>query len=167
MEKKFLIISCLIGIVSLPAFSQTSFDEKLKRLYRYSVPLIKAEDLQNKLMKCERLILLDIRTHDEFNVSHLPNAFFVDYNSFSTKDLDTLSHHAQIIVYCSVGYRSERIGERLIEAGFEDVKNLYGGIFDWVNKEYPVINAAGTPTLRVHTYNKNWSQWLLKGVKVY
>ncbi|WP_276366993.1 rhodanese-like domain-containing protein [Chryseolinea sp. H1M3-3] len=153
--------------IAWPAFSQTAFDEKLKHLYRYSVPVIKVEDLQRKLIECEKIILLDIRTADEFNVSHIPSALFVEYNSFSAKGLDTLDHEAQIVIYCSVGYRSERIGEKLIEAGFANVRNLYGGIFEWVNKGYPILNAAGAPTLRVHTYNRNWSQWLLKGVKVY
>ena len=70
-------------------------------------------------------------------------------------------------MYCSVGYRSEKISEKLIAAGFTDVSNLYGGIFEWVNIGRPVYKASNQKTNRVHTYNKEWSKWLRTGIKVY
>ena len=73
----------------------------------------------------------------------------------------------EVIVYCSVGYRSERLGERLQKMGFENVKNLYGGIFDWKNQGNNIVNENNLETDSVHTYNKAWSQWLYKGIKVY
>ena len=72
-----------------------------------------------------------------------------------------------MVVYCSVGYRSERIGEKMQKMGFENVSNLYGGIFDWKNQGNTVINLNQEPTDSVHTYNRNWSQWLYNGIKVY
>lgn len=73
---------------------------------------------------------------------------------------------ALVIVYCSVGYRSERIGEKLQDAGFINVQNLYGGIFKWVNEGMPVYNSIG-PTKQVHGYSRSWGVWLQKGEKVY
>jgi 3-mercaptopyruvate sulfurtransferase SseA len=70
-------------------------------------------------------------------------------------------------VYCSVGYRSERVGEKLQKLGYQNVYNIYGGIFEWKNEGMQVVNRQNQPTDSVHTYNKNWSKWLLKGVKVY
>ncbi len=81
--------------------------------------------------------------------------------------VEKLNKDSPIIVYCSVGYRSERVGEKLKSAGFKNVKNLYGGIFQWVNEGHPVVNKKDHWTDSVHTYNKNWSQWLTKGIKVY
>ena len=81
--------------------------------------------------------------------------------------VEDLDKDKPVILYCSVGYRSEKIGERLQEMGFTEVYNLYGGIFDWKNKDNPVVNTHQNPTDSVHTYNKNWSKWLTKGVKVY
>jgi predicted sulfurtransferase len=66
-----------------------------------------------------------------------------------------------------VGYRSEKVGEKLQELGFQNVKNLYGGIFQWKNEGFEVENSLSMPTDSVHTYNKRWSKWLLKGVRVY
>ena len=54
----------------------------------------------------------------------------------------------------------KKIGEQLQEAGFTKVFNLYGSLFEWANQDYPLENAEGTVTHKVHTYNKKWSQWV-------
>jgi rhodanese-related sulfurtransferase len=167
MEKKSLCIAYLICALSFSATGQTAFDEKLMSLYRNTVPLITVEVLQNNLAKDKNVVLLDIRTATEYNVSHLPRAKFVDYKKFKSHHLDTVPRDTPIVLYCSVGYRSERVGEQLIAMGFKDVNNLYGGIFEWVNKGYAVVDRSGKGTTHVHTYNKSWSRWLEKGVKVY
>ena len=51
--------------------------------------------------------------------------------------------------------------------GFENVRNLYGGIFQWKNQDKPVVDTKGIKTDSVHTYSKAWSKWLKKGIKVY
>jgi hypothetical protein len=63
--------------------------------------------------------------------------------------------------------RSEKIGEVLIDEGYQNIYNLKGGIFEWIFRDYPVIDENGNRTHRVHTYNEEWSKWLLKGEKVY
>lgn len=136
-------------------------------MYRGTVPLIKSDVLKESLKKSSTPILLDVRSQKEYEVSKIPGARFIDYDTFKNKDVKSLPKDAEIVVYCAVGYRSERIGERLLKMGYENVKNLYGGIFDWKNQGYEIINSHSLPTDSVHTYNKNWSQWLYKGVKVY
>jgi len=70
------------------------------------------------------------------------------------------------LVYCSVGYRSERIGEHLLELGFTDVHNLYGGIFEWINKGYGVMNSKGQWVERVHGYSPSWGKWIESEIEV-
>ena len=89
------------------------------------------------------------------------------YDNFQEDLLSKLDKEKPVVVYCSVGYRSERIGERMQKAGFTAVYNLYGGIFQWTNEGNKVENTHGKPTAKVHGYNKNWSQWIFKGEKVY
>jgi hypothetical protein len=72
-----------------------------------------------------------------------------------------------LVVYCSVGVLSEDIGEKLEALGYTNVKNLYGGIFEWKNKGYPVIDNNGKDTRKVHAYNKRWGQLLTNAEKVY
>lgn len=154
----------ILLLITFAACGQKSFDEKLHELYKGTVPLIQAEDLKKS---DGEVILLDTRTLEEFEVSHLKGAQLVDYESFNKKVVKDIPKEANIVVYCSVGYRSERIGEKLIEMGYSNVHNLYGGIFDWKNQSKEVVNKHEIPTDSVHTYNFRWSKWLKNGVKVY
>jgi rhodanese-related sulfurtransferase len=155
-----------IILLSFPACGQKTYDEKLASLYENSVPLMQSRTLDS-LRQQSDIALLDIRTPEEYQVSHLPDAAFVDYDSFEVGDVDHLSKEDTVVLYCAVGYRSERVGEALKEAGFQHVYNLYGGIFQWKNEGNEVVNSQNQPTDSVHTYNRSWSKWLQRGVKVY
>ena len=49
---------------------------------------------------------------------------------------------APIVVYCSVGIRSQRVGQQLLEAGYTQVWNLRGGIFKFGNGHKSLIQKA-------------------------
>ena len=153
----------LLTLLLNTACSQMTYNEKLESLYKKTVPLVKPSEI----IGLEDAVLLDTRTIEEFKVSHLPSAKFIDYDKFQIKDIQKIPKDAKIIIYCSVGYRSEKIGEQLMKNGYVNVKNLYGGIFQWKNEGFEVINANNQPTDSVHTHNKKWSKWLTNGVKVY
>jgi predicted sulfurtransferase len=70
-------------------------------------------------------------------------------------------------VYCSIGKRSESITQKLSKAGYGNVSNLYGGIFEWVNQGNGVVDVNNKQTNKIHAYGKFWGQWLHKGEKVY
>jgi rhodanese-related sulfurtransferase len=166
MKKISLLVSMLLGFV-FPGCGQKSFDQHLRLLYRKTVPLIQPEELALVLRQNKTVVLLDTRSQKEFEISHLPQALFIDYESFAMTKLQNISREAPIIVYCSVGVRSEHIGEKLQQAGFKNVRNLYGGIFEWKNKGFAVYNHQNVPTDSVHAYNRYWGQWLTKATKVY
>lgn len=148
------------------ACGQKSYDKKLESLYRNTVPLISPDSLSSK-MDTNNLLIIDTRSIEEYEVSHLKGARFLDYDNYTDEDFNNIPKDTEVIVYCSVGYRSERIGEKMQKLGFTNVKNLYGGIFEWKNTDHNIVNGNGTPTDSVHTYNKDWSQWLIKGIKIY
>ena len=75
--------------------------------------------------------------------------------------------NAKIVVYCSLGIRSEDVAEQIMKAGYTNVYNLYGGIFEWKNKDQKVVNEKGKATENVHAFNKEWGKWLKKGKKIY
>ena len=112
-------------------------------------------------------VVLDAREKNEFEVSKILGARYVGYHEFEIENVKDLSKQSKILVYCSVGYRSEKIAERLVGAGYTDVYNLYGGIFEWKNQSYQVVDSNNEPTERVHAFNKIWGIWLNKGEKVY
>ncbi|OGX87002.1 hypothetical protein BEN48_00220 [Hymenobacter glacialis] len=138
----------------------------LQTLYRNTVPTVMPAALAKELRQPADVLLLDSRTPVEYKVSHLRGARFVHYDSIATEKFEGVDRSRPVVVYCSVGYRSERLGERLHALGFKQVRNLYGGLFEWVNEGYPVYNAQG-PTKNVHPYSLLWSPWLKQGNKVY
>jgi rhodanese-related sulfurtransferase len=114
-------------------------------------------------------VLLDARELKEYKVSHLKNAIHIGYDEFNLKKTTSklTNKNATIVVYCSVGIRSEDIAERLQKAGYKNVFNLFGGIFEWKNKQNVVVDSLNNPTEKVHTFSKEWSKWLKKGEKTY
>lgn len=142
------------------------YQQLLRTIYRHTVPTVPAADLARELRQAAPPLLLDTRTPAEFRVSHLAGARFVDFDSVPTAQFADLDRAQPVVVYCSVGLRSERLGERLHALGFRQVRNLYGGLFEWVNEGHPVVNTAGA-TADVHPYSAFWGSWLRRGRKVY
>lgn len=161
----FFLFSCS-GKAQRKTQSKT-YEIMLKTLLSNSVNPISVDSLQ-KLMNQQSIYLFDARPETEFKISRIPGAIQVGYESFSVDSISSdIPKEATIIVYCSVGYRSEKVGEQLADAGFKNVSNLFGGIFEWVNQGKPVETPVGIPTDSVHAYNKKWGIWLNKGIKVY
>ena len=114
-------------------------------------------------------ILLDARELSEYEVSHIKDGIYVGYDNFdiSTVTEKITDKSSQIVVYCSLGIRSEDIAEQLKTAGYTNIYNLFGGIFEWKNNDFMVYNSEDKPTENVHAFSKEWSKWLLKGKKIY
>ncbi|MCC3152455.1 rhodanese-like domain-containing protein [Hymenobacter sp. BT770] len=162
----FALSACGQAGTGTPGGSHPNYDRLLKALYRNTVPTVKAAALVQELSRPAAPLLLDARTPAEFKVSHLRGARFVNYDSLAKEKFVGIDRKQPVVVYCSVGYRSERLGERLHTLGFRSVRNLYGGLFEWVNEGFPVYNAQGL-THNVHPYSPLWSPWLKNGQKVY
>lgn len=120
-----------------------------------------------KATKLENAVFVDSREKKEYEVSHIANALFVGYDSLDLSPLQKVDKSKPIIIYCSVGYRSEKVAEKIKALGFTQVYNLYGGIFEWKNQNYPVVDLEGKETNQVHAYNRMWGIWLNKGEKIY
>ncbi len=144
-------------------FSQKNLDKLLKKYNTNNVPYISVEELA---MPKTNAILLDAREIEEYNISHLKNAIYVGYNTFKLETvLNTIPNKDNaIVVYCSLGIRSETIANKLKTAGYTNVKNLYGGIFKWKNTNFNVYNNNKKETDSVHAFSKAWSKWLKKGI---
>lgn len=99
-------------------------------------------------------LLIDTRSQPEYEVSHLPQALWLDPDRRDFADLN-LDLQTPIVTYCSVGYRSAAIASRLQAAGYEQVSNLEGSLFRWANQGQPVYR-QGLPVAQVHPYNSLW-----------
>ncbi len=166
MKLKTLYI--LFLLISISASAQKSLEILLKINNTESIPYISVEELRMYQLD-DSVLILDAREKEEFDVSHIDKARLIGYNNFSSEEIsvEIENKNTLIVVYCSLGIRSEEIGEKLKKVGFSNVRNLYGGIFEWKNKYYPVIDSEGSETENVHAYSNLWGKWLTNGIKVY
>ena len=158
------LILILLFFTSIHMFGQKSMDQLLDKYNKETVPYITVSELQGNL---SNYLILDTRLKEEYDVSHIPGAIWV-----SEKMDDEIYAFAKaqkdqpIVVYCTVGVRSEDFGEDLQKRGFINVQNLHGSIFSWKDADLPIENSQGEITDRVHVYSKEWGQYLQNGVKV-
>ena len=165
MKKYFNILLCVLLLIYLKGCGEISIDHALENFNSGSVPYISVDEME----KYQPEFILDTRSEEEYNVSRIPGSFWVGYDSFSIDKVDSLitNKDRRIVVYCSVGIRSEDIGEQLLNNDYTEVKNLYGGIFQWKNQGMTVVDSAGNQTQNVHAYSKFWGRLLTEANKVY
>ena len=163
MMKSFLFLFLITGQFCI---AQNSLDKLLEKFNKGSVPYMTISDL-HKIK--DLVVILDTREKEEFEISHIPKAKYVGYNNFSLQKLDSLKvpKTSTIVVYCSLGIRSEDIGEKIKEYGYPNVFNLYGGIFEWKNNNLEIVNYYNKITDSIHTFSEKWSRWMQNGIKVY
>lgn len=152
--------------LSFSVNSQETLDQLLKRYNKQSVPYISVQELA---MPKTEAIILDARELNEYKVSHINNAIHVGYNNFNLNMvLEQLPDTSQtIVVYCSIGIRSEKIAEQFKKEGYTNIFNLFGGIFEWKNNNFPVYNSEEKETDNIHTFSEEWSKYLNRGIKIY
>jgi rhodanese-related sulfurtransferase len=100
-------------------------------------------------------LLIDVRTREEYEVSHLPGAMWAETPGQITTALRTASDQRAVVLYCSVGVRSSKAAAKLIRSGRANIFNLQGSIFGWANEGRPLI-ANDRAVHVVHPYNEHW-----------
>jgi rhodanese-related sulfurtransferase len=166
----FLIITLFIGFLGIaqkPDYTTINpkFGKKINFYLSYSVPVVSVSQLK----KMDKVTIFDAREKEEFNISHIPNAKYLGYKDWDENLLKNIPKDQTLVLYCSIGYRSEKIAEKLKKKGFKNVYNLYGSIFEWANEGQPLQDNQGNTTNKIHVYNKSWGQWMENKnyVKVY
>jgi rhodanese-related sulfurtransferase len=149
---------------AMPQVKSKSFQFILNSMLSDRTPFI---NIKEAAANNNNYTFLDAREAKEYNVSHIPNARLVGFEQFELSKTSDLPKNKPLIVYCSIGKRSEKITMELLKEGFSNVHNLYGGIFEWVNEGNSVVDNKNRPTNKVHAYGRFWGQWLKKGEKVY
>ena len=134
--------------------------------YYADFPRVNPIELKRILKANENVILLDVRESNEYNVSHLPNALHFGYETHNWLLLENLPKDTPVIVYCSIGARSQVVEEELLKKGFSNVRNLHGGIFLWSNSDFLLIDSNGHPTSKIHGYDQTWGKWIIDKDKI-
>jgi phage shock protein E len=86
------------------------------------------------------LVVLDVRTPEEFASGHLAGAVGLDfYAAAFADDLAALDREAPYLLYCRSGNRSGQAREMMRSLGFVEVHEIAGGINAWVEAGLPVV----------------------------
>lgn len=107
-------------------------------------------------------LLLDARAPEEWAVSHLPGAVHApgeDQAVAAIRAARTEHPRRPVVVYCSVGWRSSDLVERLQARGVENLWNLEGSIFAWANEGRSVVR-RGEEVDEVHPFDEDWGRLL-------
>ena len=92
---------------------------------------ITAEQAKNIMDSQEGYVILDTRTQEEYEESHIPGAILIPHDQILEKAESVLIDKNQLIlVYCRSGRRSKLASEDLVKLGYTNIKE-FGGIIDW------------------------------------
>lgn len=91
------------------------------------------------LQKDSKLIVLDVRTPDEYNEGHIKGAINIDIRQDDAfVKIDKLNRNARYIVYCRTNHRSEVVVEHMMKSRFKNVYQMMDGFPGWAANKLPV-----------------------------
>lgn len=143
---------------------------KFPRVCQLSIEQLK-EWLNNSEI-ADSILLLDVRETDERSVSFINNSIHILPSKTDLSNvLDRIKNgnKRKIIAYCSVGYRSSILAQKIYsqlkntkDFNINDVEifNLEGSIFKWANEGNDLVDGDGKLTKYVHPYNAVWGRFL-------
>jgi rhodanese-related sulfurtransferase len=92
---------------------------------------IQASEVREKLQTSkENFQVLDVREEDEVKTKRIPNTVWIPYGELK-KRLGEIDKGKEIAVHCESGLRSYKACLKLQQEGFENVKNIDGGMLCW------------------------------------
>lgn len=164
-SRELLVLLTVIAIsVFFTACRQQSAADwpGMKKMIREKFPEVRQippAKLSEWLTQSQPPLLFDARAPKEYAVSHLLNAQPAENEQQALNQLKDTPKDRQIVIYCSVGYRSSVLAQQLQQAGFTNVFNLEGSIFEWANEGRPVYQ-GNQKVKTVHPFDQKWGKYL-------
>lgn len=139
MKIRKIVLLIIIGIFSVFGFSCSKtgnekqdlvMSKKAKNGKKAEYKKITSDEAK-KMMETQKVIVVDVRTLEEYNEGHIPNAISVPLETIENEAEAKLKNKDDLIlVYCRSGRRSREAALKLIEKGYTNVID-FGGIQDW------------------------------------
>lgn len=121
-NKKIITMKNLILTVAMLLFSLGCFAQ-------YSISVVKAKEL---LRTKKNMLVVDVRTPQEYESEHLEYAKLIDYKSGRFKEeISKIDLNRPVLLYCRTGKRSALAMQEMVDMGFKEVYNMQGGIMKW------------------------------------
>ena len=131
MKKVIYIIVLIIIIVGGFALviekKENSIDNKEESVIKY----VSMDEIVQIMNENSNYIILDVRTMQEYNEGHIPNAICIPNETISEDIINKLPNKEQLIlIYCRSGNRSKQAAQKLKNLGYTNLIE-FGGIIDW------------------------------------
>jgi rhodanese-related sulfurtransferase len=99
-------------------------------------------DLVEKIKRNEDIIILDVRTIEEYKEIHLKNSLLLPVQEMSQQSLAEIglgenAKDKEIYIYCRSGNRSQTAYNIMESLGYTNIKSVAGGMIHWEEDEYP------------------------------
>jgi sulfur-carrier protein adenylyltransferase/sulfurtransferase len=99
---------------------------------------IDVTELKAKLDRGDDFVLIDVREPHEYRIASIPGSKLIPLGEFP-KHVGELNPDADIVIHCKSGMRSAKACGILRQAGFQNVRNVVGGILAWSDKVDPSV----------------------------
>jgi len=124
-----IILTILASIINLHAQVQDSIKYKSVGPYEFHL----------QYLKNDSALLIDVREPFEYRGKIIKGAVNIPSSGNLEFASDTLDRKLALFLYCTTGYRSDRMAASMAGRGFSKVYSLDGGIIEWKKEGYPVI----------------------------
>ncbi len=114
------------------------------------IPQVKPKDLY---VLDEQIVLIDVREPEEYSSGYINahNNLTIPRGKLEFMAINKIAkiygQDAHIVTYCLKGPRGSLAGYQLKKMGFTNVKNLKGGILNWLEKGNTIHSYLGELTL--------------------
>jgi len=104
-------------------------------------------DVVKKVQSNEDIILLDVRTLEEYEEVHLEDALLLPVQELSQETLTSIGlgqdmKDKEIILYCRSGARSQTAYNIMESLGYTNIKSVAGGMIHWQEDQYPLTESG-------------------------
>ena len=126
----FAALAASLTLLSGCALSKAKEDTAKESSSKAAYHKISAEEAY-EMMASQEVVVVDVRTRDEYDGGHIENAVLVPNESIGSEMPETLpDKDATLLIYCRSGRRSKDAAEKLLSLGYQRVYD-FGGVIDW------------------------------------
>ncbi len=149
------IFGCQQNIVVESELDRRSLVATMYQKYASEFPQVKSiavEDLQQLQQQEKNIVLVDVRSPKEREVSIIPGAISIE--EFEENLAHYSNRDSMMVAYCTIGYRSGKYAQKLRQQGI-NIFNLEGSLLAWSHSQGELVNDSGS-TKQVHVYDRQW-----------
>lgn len=131
MKKVIYIIVLIIIIVGGFALVIENKENRIDNKEESVIKYVSMDEIVQIMNENSNYIILDVRSMQEYNEGHIPNAICIPNETISEDIINKLPNKEQLIlIYCRSGNRSKQAAQKLKNLGYTNLIE-FGGIIDW------------------------------------